>query len=438
MYDSKHHQSLSSSTGIAIRTEAFKSKKQKNFMHAIITFTSPIGNDGAPQRLKSLIKLLHESEDNLLIVEAKPITNGKACIVVWHSRKNKALAKVKEHVIDITLNKILKSTLTRVPSVNALRYPSIAWMDSLSCLNEINSITAHTTRSYWLLPRNLKSKVIHIDHCDDLVVTYRNAGFSNLRKGKYFVGIIFFWEYLVEAFVDYLPSVRSKIRTFVSREDSQSAQNRVGNKDYPKILTIFNSIEFIDKPALISRPIEKSNNEIIKYLIVGNFSTVANRSILDNLINHRAFKNGFDHVYLAGLNSEAYFCEVRGNYINENIFSVGEFDDINVLANKFDVGVCLVDVQGGVQTKIFDYLKLSLVILASDNVATVFKKLLKHDNLFSSIFVGENSSRAEICESCSQIFEDISSSALRILSSRNDDCNEFNYRFAKQKNILQL
>jgi len=245
---------------------------------------------------------------------------------------------------------------------------------------EESSIYVHSIRCYQALSQEHKKRVCEIDACDDNTRSFRAASAAMFAKRRYMLAFIFWYESHIERRGIKEALDTGKTVYFISSLDCQHDERGI-------LLPIDHAPEFIGSNHILDY------QDNLRFGVIGNFRTVANKSIVDNLFA-TGLANPNDEVFLFGLNVE----QVK----TSKCIRYGQYKDLKELTGLFDVGVCLVDVQGGIQCKVVDYLCLGKVSIISSNVANAFSVDSRYSILLRSpLLLVAPISRSQILEASS-------------------------------------
>ncbi|WP_157033125.1 hypothetical protein [Halomonas sp. S2151] len=378
----------------------------------VVTFVDPRGFDGAAKRIKTLLKIYEDGNiDEVAVIELMPFIGTFSKVRVW-SYKNGYPFVSKEFEVCMSKFRQFSRFFAFPFSISACRYPDLELFSEASESDTL--FVCHTSRVYCRLPRRYKRKVIHVDLCDDLVSTYLRAFVKHLFEIRLKLATIFFVE-CVSEMLSVINFARNDILlSFITERDKTSMKKRINKAP------VFSFPNGTDSSLLMSRK-EKTNGSIV-FGVVGNFRTVANRSVITNILNSDFFDIEKDKIFLAGIFSN----ELVEEYCNICcIESYGEFGSVEELEGKFDIGVCLVNVQGGFQTKLIDYLALGVNIIANDNVRAPFEDIVKFQDVVDEIFLEENVTREDVRKANSSPNMEAWSKALHQISSYQGERDNF-------------
>lgn len=229
----------------------------------------------------------------------------------------------------------------RTLSINSARYPELPV--NLITETGCEQIVCHTSRSFYLIPSACKRLVAHIDLCDDLVSAYSRMALQCLAQLRLLSCGIFSWEALRELQL-WRISRKVPVSFITQPQFFRGAFEIIPNFHGGKQLALPEYSFRVRKPV---------------FGILGNFRTMANQSCVK--------------WSLKNITPLGYRVILFGN--NANIFEnkaglgiYGTFATRSEIQEHFDIGLCVVDLQGGIQNKVIDYLILGKPTIVSENV----------------------------------------------------------------------
>ena len=113
--------------------------------------------------------------------------------------------------------------------------------------------------------------------------------------------------------------------------------------------------------------------------IIANFRTIANRSIVKNALRMQGVEPS--QIWLFGASSD----EMKYEFPDVQVY--GGYDTLEEISEYFSVGLCLVDVQGGIQNKVLDYLAINKFAIISESVYSAFLTDQHYKRLLDSPFI---------------------------------------------------
>jgi hypothetical protein len=303
-------------------------------MKTLVTFCDMKSPDGITARLDSLI------------------SKWQPDYVISISISNKQY--LRQTYVDNTLTEACSSasylkitmSLLREWSFNSAR---LADFDKaqLAILKKSDEIFLHTARVYNKIPSFYRSKISKVDLCDDLVFTYRVSSLYYAKRFNFFLAMVYMWESFVEK------------KLILSLSNTKLSYIRAPSR--------FLSFNYDVFPNIIPKPIISYDfpaREKLRYGIIGNFRTIANKEIIYEAIKFRNIEPS--DIYLFGSNIEL----VQKSFSGLN--NVGPYKQLADIQDQFDVGLCLVQTQGGIQNKVLDYLCLGKIAVVSAVVQDAF------------------------------------------------------------------
>ena len=327
----------------------------------IVSFANPDSHDGAALRLKALLSHYEGSKPVVVAnfyCEGRPrketIFFNEMPIVSHEHSHFRQLFEFGSHL-----------------SLNAIRFPHLTGSQRNILMNA--DIVCHTSRCFFILPKVMHGNVIHIDLCDDLVTTYKSACRNYFAKLRIFKGFVFGWEAVREfLLLRFLRGLVTKPRvTLISVTNSLRADRWI--TQLPNI--------YIPSTSFRYRPL--THGKSIRFGVLGNFRTVANRSCIRQA-GKSCILQAKDDLIAFGYASE----KLTDSFVT----SYGTFENLSEISDLFDVGLCLVDVQGGIQNKVLDYLAMGKASIVSDSVYDSFL----NDRLYSIICTSPLLHRASV------------------------------------------
>lgn len=319
-------------------------------MKILITFADLSVKDGATLRVNTLVKKW--DIDCIIGISSNSDFELNHILIRGELQEDKKAISKLSIIKRLSIQKSFNSA--RLPNFNT---------QQKTILYSADSIFAHTTRILPKLERQFLDKLEAIDLCDDLVLTYKNAAFGNFKKFNLKLSFIFLWEAFVEHYL--IKKYSRKRLSFISQPTRRLAYKyeifpnefRI-NKDY--------SLQTIG-------PIIK------KFGVIANFRTLANRSIVKNAIDLLGINES--QIWLFGENSD----NMLKDFPDVNIY--GRYETVDELSDYFSVGLCLVDIQGGIQNKVLDYLTINKFAVISESVQRAFLEDQHYKEIISSPFV---------------------------------------------------
>ena len=344
----------------------------------ILSYGDLNGVDGAAIRLKTFAAYVRKLHPNGEIVTICSIREQltQYTIKVYYDNDLVYEKSSKDYII------FFRTIIKR--SLNLAR---VRGFNEFLTIEKTPEIYVHTLRVFGSLTAELKQFVKHIDVCDNNTLAYRQAAKSYLIHRRFHLGLLLLNEARVEENLLRLASSQNIRLSFITRDDMSSDRNSMILPNIYKPEYCGNSSEFPKAPYT--------------YGIIGNFRTLANKSIIENFKKSNLNVVG-SSVKLFGLNAEGLS--------GERVFVHGAYDTNLDIIKKFDIGLCLVTLRGGIQNKVIDYLSMGKVALVSNEVYDAFRKdptfeLLSHSPFLvrigdahqqmSQVFTTENYRRNE-------------------------------------------
>ena len=304
-------------------------------MKVLVTFCNLKVSDGASLRAHSLIHywkpdvVLSVSGDN--IYETNQILHEN---IITEEKRPRLFYKV---VLRLIIERSFNSA--RIPGFNK---------NQAKYIQQSSEIFVHTTRVTLKIPRAFKHKVSQVDLCDELVGTYRAASYKALRNLKIIHFIVFLLESFREATL--IEKFKNAKLFYIS---TPLGFSKIHYSVLPQYYPSFNTISTVVHCHY-------------KYGVIGNFRTVANRQIFKNAADQLDIN--FDDMIAIGLGASQITYDYPGVVI------YGEYEDLEEIKDQFEIGLCLVDLQGGIQNKVIDYLRMNKIAVVSDNVFQAFQR----------------------------------------------------------------
>lgn len=357
----------------------------------IVSFASHRLNDGALRRVSSLEAMLKSRADVSIMTIDRPHANVYDLYIdsVFVCRRKERHWFVR---------------FLKFPSFNQARMPSLPNLQTL-CSIRVDALFCHTGRMYWALSSKDRNDVCGIDLCDNLQTTYKVAFINALRKARIKLAVVFFWEWVVERVMKYMLP-KGIFYSYISQNDA--ANGCPESTVLPNLLLNFDRM-----PAIPPGKFQSRGSDSIRFGVIGNFRTVANRSAVENILRSKWYRPDCDKIVLCGFGAKE--CSLELGFA-ATIFD--NYSSLDEIAGVFDVGCCIVDVQGGVQNKILDYILLGVPILASKSAIAPFQKdphlSIALDERF--VVAVQKLTREEIIDACSK---DFSENSPHLVSVRN-------------------
>ncbi|MDA8742095.1 hypothetical protein N9M64_00125 [bacterium] len=308
----------------------------------ILSYGDLNGVDGAAIRLKTFAAYVRKLHPNCEIITICSIREKLTQYTVKVYYDNDLVYEKSSKDYSIFFRTIIKRSL------NLAR---VRGFNEILTIEKAPQIYVHTLRVFGSLAPELRQLVKHIDVCDNNIRSFRQAAKSYLILRRFHLGLLLLNEARVEQNLLRLALSQNIRLSFITQDDLACDRNSMLLPNIYKPEYCGNASEFPKAPYT--------------YGIIGNFRTLANKSIIENFIKSDLNVVG-SSVKLFGLNAEGLSGErvsVHGAY-NTNL----------EIIKKFDIGLCLVTLRGGIQNKVIDYLSMGKVALVSNEVYEAFRK----------------------------------------------------------------
>lgn len=306
----------------------------------ILSYGDLNGVDGAAIRLKTFALYVRKLHPNCEIIT----------ICSMREQLTKYTVKVYyEDVLAYEKSSKDHSIFFRAIIKRSLNLARVRGFNEILTLEKAPEIYVHTLRVFGSLTAELKQFVKHIDVCDNNTLSFRQAAKSYLSHFRFHIGILLLNEARVEENLLRLASSLNIRLSFITRDDVSCDKNSM-------------ILPNIYKPKYCGNG-SGSTKAPYTYGVIGNFRTLANKSIIDNFFKSDLILDG-SSIKLFGLNAESLS--------SERISVHGAYERNLDIIEKFDIGLCLVTLRGGIQNKVIDYLSMGKLALVSDEVYEAF------------------------------------------------------------------
>lgn len=302
----------------------------------ILSYGDLGGVDGAAIRLKTFASYVRKLHPKCKIT------------TICSLREQLTKYKVKVyHDNELVYEKYTKdySIFCRAIIKRSLNLARVRGFNEVLMLEKSPQIYVHTLRVFGSLSAELQKFVKHIDVCDNNTLSFRQAAKSYLSNLRIPLGLLLLNEARVEENLTQLACSLNIPLSFITQDDVSCDINSM-------------ILPNIYKPKYTGNGLE-NHKAPFTYGVIGNFRTLANKSIIENFIKSDLILDG-SSIKLFGLNAEGLS--------RKKILVHGVYKHNMDIIDKFDVGLCLVTVRGGIQNKVIDYLSMGKVALVSNSV----------------------------------------------------------------------